>query len=163
MEFDRLPESDENGIREMSGMATAILREYYDPLLGKEQNDYMLDLFQSVRGITDQLRHGYRYYFVREDGRNIGFMAFFPREDHMYLSKLYLYREERGRGHAREMLEFVAGKAREEGLRAIELNVNKYNRTVRIYEKLGFRIRRAEKNDIGSGYYMDDYVFRLEC
>jgi len=31
-----------------------------------------------------------------------------------------------------------------------------------IYEKLGFKILRSEKNDIGQGYYMDDYVYRLE-
>jgi GNAT superfamily N-acetyltransferase len=162
MEFKQLTETDGNGIREMSGLATGIVRDYYDPIIGKAQNDYMLDRFQSVAGITDQLRHGYRYYFVREDGRDIGFLAFYPREDHMYLSKLYLRGEERGKGRAREILDFVAGKAREEGLSAIELNVNKRNPTVRIYEKLGFRIKRAEKNDIGSGFYMDDYVFRLE-
>ena len=44
----------------------------------------------------------------------------------------------------------------------MELNVNKHNDTIRIYEKMGFRLLRSEKNDIGSGYYMDDYVYRLE-
>ena len=29
-------------------------------------------------------------------------------------------------------------------------------------EKLGFRIIRSEKNDIGNGFFMDDYVCRLE-
>ena len=142
MEFDRLSESDENGIREMSGMATAILREYYDPLLGKEQNDYMLDLFQSVRGITDQLRHGYRYYFVREDGRNIGFMAFFPREDHMYLSKLYLKKEFRGKGIGAKMLEHVEGIARRSGAACVHLEVNVLRTTAQeFYRSHGYEVK----------------------
>ena len=69
-------------------MATEILREHYDPIVGKQQNDYMLDKFQSVRAIGEQLGNGYRYYFVRCDGRNVGFMAFYPRQKAMYLSKL---------------------------------------------------------------------------
>ena len=32
---------------------------------------------------------------------------------------------------------------------------------IRIYEHFGFRKVREEKNDIGNGFYMDDWV--LEC
>ena len=41
MNFEQLMPYDENGIKEMSKMATAIVREHYDPIIGKEQNDYM--------------------------------------------------------------------------------------------------------------------------
>ena len=47
-------------------------------------------------------------------------------------------------------------------MKRIELNVNRFNDAVRVYEKLGFRRIREEKNDIGHGYYMDDYVYSLE-
>ena len=60
------------------------------------------------------------------------------------------------------MLDFVVSQARAENLPAVTLNVNKYNDTVRIYEAMGFRRVRSEKNDIGSGYYMDDYVYQLD-
>ena len=61
------------------------------------------------------------------------------------------------------MLDFLREEARREGLSAIELNVNKYNdHSIFVYEKLGFVRIRAEMNDIGSGYYMDDFVYRLE-
>ena len=49
-----------------------------------------------------------------------------------------------------------------EGIPAIELNVNRDNSAVRAYEKLGFQMIRTEKNDIGEGFFMDDFVFRLE-
>ena len=59
MDFIKLTLGDVNGIKEMSEMATAILREHYDPIIGKEQNDYMLDMFQSVEAVMEQLSHGY--------------------------------------------------------------------------------------------------------
>lgn len=162
MTFEQLRLSDESGIREMSDMATAIVREHFDPLIGKEQNDYMLALFQSRDAIRRQLENGYRYYFVRLEGRNVGFVAFYPKGDSMYLSKFYLYRSQRGNGYSRRMMDFVIREARRESLTGIELNVNKGNSACRAYEHLGFRIIRSEKNDIGQGFYMDDYVYRLD-
>ena len=60
------------------------------------------------------------------------------------------------------MIDFVKNEAKAAGLNAIELNVNKNNISKYIYEHLGFRLIRDEKNDIGHGYFMDDYVYRLE-
>ena len=162
MYIEVLLPGDDNEISEMSKMATEILREYYDPIIGKEQNDYMLELFQSEDAIRDQLAHGYRYYFVRENDTNLGFFAFYPREGALYLSKLYLYKEQRGKGYSRQILEMLKAQAKELDLNRIELNVNKNNPTKHIYERLGFTVARAEKNDIGNGFYMDDYVYALD-
>ena len=162
MTFEKLTAGDEAGVAEMSAMATAIVREHFDPIIGSAQNDYMIGLFQTPEAIREQLEHGYRYFFVREEGKNIGFVAFYPRDGAMYLSKFYLYREERGKGYARPMMDFVIRYAREAGLPAVELNVNRNNSAVKVYESLGFSVIREEKNDIGSGFFMDDYVFRLD-
>ncbi len=159
--FEQLVSDDKDGIVAMSRLATGIVREHYDPILGKAQNDYMLEKFQSADAIGHQLESGYQYYFVRSAGRDIGFLAFYPRGEALYLSKLYLLKEERGKGYSRLMVDFVVGKAREASLGSIELNVNKYNDAIRAYESLGFKRVRAEKNDIGSGYFMDDYVYAL--
>lgn len=163
MYFEILLPGNGNEIKEMSQMATAILRDYYDPIIGKEQNDYMLKLFQSAEGISDQLDHGYRYYFIRDDEeQNLGFVAFYPREDALYLSKLYLYKDQRGKGFARGIIDFLKTQAKELDLKKIELNVNRNNPTKFIYEKLGFHVAREEKNDIGNGFFMDDYVYALD-
>ena len=55
LEFRELLITDGDGIREMSAVATAILRDYYDPIIGKEQNDYMLAKFQTPDAIRGQL------------------------------------------------------------------------------------------------------------
>ena len=158
MEFVKLIAEDEKAIAEMSEMAIEIVREHFDPLIGKEQNDYMISLFQTPEAIRRQLKEGYRYYFVKEAGENIGFLAFYPKGENLYLSKFYLYRKERRKGYARKMLCFVEEECVKEGLKAMELNVNRYNEAVQVYRKLGFDIVRQEKNDIGNGFFMDDYV-----
>lgn len=162
MEFIRLDVKDEEAVENMSSMAYAIVREHFDPIIGKAQNDYMLEKFQTVSAIRDQLVHGYQYFFVKEGERTIGFLAYYPKHECMYLSKFYLYKEERGKGYSRNMLDFVIQKTREAGLSCIELNVNRNNDAILAYEKLGFVKTREEKNDIGHGFFMDDFVYRLD-
>lgn len=162
MDFIPLSVSDDNGIRVMSVMAAEIVREHFDPIIGKEQNDYMIQKFQTADSIRQQLKNGSQYYFVLEQEKRIGFMAFYPKDRAMYLSKFYLYKNERGKGYAVQMMDFVIGAARDAGLESVDLNVNRNNSAVNVYENLGFSVIRTEKKDIGSGFYMDDYVFSLK-
>ena len=154
-------EVDANTAEELSALASAIVKEHYDPILGSSQNDYMINKFQSAPAIKDQLSHGISYYFVCDDMENkIGFMAFYPRGSELYLSKFYLLSSHRGKGISRHMLRFVIAEARKINAASITLNVNRYNATaIAVYEKLGFHRIREEKIDIGSGYFMDDYVY----
>ncbi|MCR5454406.1 MAG: aminofutalosine synthase MqnE [Bacteroidales bacterium] len=162
MNFEQLHSDNSLKIKEMSDMATEIVRAYYDPIIGVQQNTYMLQLFQTPDAIIEQLNHGCRYYFLKVDGKNIGFMSFYPRNDSMYLSKWYMYQEYRDKGYGHQCLDFLIKEAQKEGLAAIELNVNRFNVTQKKYEKLGFVRIREEKNDIGNGYFMDDFVYRYD-
>lgn len=159
MIFEKLEQNQTEKISEMSILATTIVREHFDAIIGKAQNDYMLQKFQTVEAITNQLEQGYQYYFVCEDGQPIGFLAFYPREGVLYLSKFYLQKAQRGKGYAKLMLQFVIAHAKNYGLDTIVLNVNRDNPAVYAYEHLGFVKIGEEKNDIGQGFFMDDFVF----
>ena len=112
----------------MSDLASSIVREHYDPILGAEQNDYMINKFQSPPAIIGQLENGYQYYFVCDDANNrVGFLAFYLCRDYIYLSKFYLRKDQRKKGISKDMLNFVIKKTKEAGFSSIVLNVNKYN------------------------------------
>lgn len=147
----------------MSRFATAIVKDYFDPLIGAAQNDYMIAHFQTPTAIADQLAHGYAYFFVAdEDGTLLGFLAYVIEPERLYLSKFYLHKDQRGKGYARAMFNFVVDAARAAERSRIELNVYRHNdATLAAYEALGFKRLRAEKNDIGGGFVLDDYVYGL--
>jgi ribosomal protein S18 acetylase RimI-like enzyme len=154
-------EKDKNSIKSMSNMATEIVREHFDPLVGKAQNDYMLAMFQTPEAISRQLDAGYQYYFVEKDQQIIGFLAFYEDGNAIHISKFYLYKQFRRCGYAWDMLKFIKAKSHELGFNCLELNVNKDNSAIKAYESMGFECIRAEVNDIGEGYVMDDYVYQL--
>src|SRR4051812_9642315 len=87
----RLIETSE-GVAEVALLAQEIWEEYYVPLIGREQVDYMLDRFQSDKAITEQLGKGYEYYTASRDGQSAGYLAIVPDKDapKLMISKLYV-------------------------------------------------------------------------
>lgn len=164
MKFLPLSPGDTNGTLRMSRFASAIVKDYFDPLIGPAQNDYMIAHFQSPAAIADQLAHGYEYFFVCDDeGAPIGFLTYVVEPERLYLSKFYLHKSQRGKGYSRAMFDFVVAAARTAGRARIELNVYRHNdATLAAYEALGFTRLRAEKNDIGGGFVLDDFVYGCE-
>lgn len=145
----------------MSELATNIVREHFDPIIGKAQNDYMISKFQTPESIADALYHGYRYYFVKDSDSIVGFTAFVKKDDEMYLSKFYLKKEEWGKDYSLYMLRFVVLNVESLNLHNITLRVNRENPAVQAYKKIGFNIVREDKSDIGEGFFMDDYIMEF--
>ena len=57
------------------------------------------------------------------------------------------------------MLDYVSDVWRAEGFEKLRLNVNKHNeRAISVYLRNGFESVESVKNDIGGGFFMDDYV-----
>ena len=111
--------------------------------------------------ITDEQIHafGYRYFFVAEEENILGYIGVHEEEKALFLSKLYLKKEYRGRGYFSGMLAFCENLAREKSLFSLYLTVNRGNsHSVQVYEAKGFRTIREQIADIGAGYVMDDYV-----
>ncbi|MGN0287239.1 MAG: GNAT family N-acetyltransferase [Atopobiaceae bacterium] len=172
--YDELRADDTLGIQQMGQLSSSIVKEHFDPIIGAAQNDYMIARFNTAEAVSDQIRnHGYRYFFVCDPQasasadatqRHVGFLAFYPREEgELYLSKFYLRSDCRGRGLSRDMCRFVVDQARALGCNRITLNVNRNNyQAILAYEHLGFRKVRAERNPIGNGFVMDDFVYQLD-
>lgn len=142
----------------LASLADAIWREHYIPIIGLAQVDYMLHRFQSAQAIERQVAEGLDYYLMESGGIPVGYLAFDKRGDELFLSKIYLLKEYRGRGHGRQAMAFVIEKARELECSRVALTVNKNNsKSIDAYLKMGFLKERPLVMDIGGGFVMDDF------
>lgn len=160
MALEYIPVKTGEQIEGLAGIADEIWHEYFTSILSDSQIDYMVERFQSVPAITEQLNNqGYEYYVLNHQGADIGYMGVKPEENRLFLSKLYLRKDYRGRGFASEAFAFLDNYCTEKGLEAVWLTVNRFNQTaLRAYRKKGFIELREQVTDIGNGYVMDDYV-----
>jgi GNAT superfamily N-acetyltransferase len=150
-------------IATVAALAREIWYEYYVPLIGRAQVDYMVARFQNAEAMQAQIDQGYEYFLVQIQDptgqwADIGYCAVEEQPGRvMFLSKFYLHHAARGSGTGRRCMEFIEGLARRRGLSALWLTVNKGNPAVQAYQRLGFRIAADLVMDIGGGFVMDDY------
>lgn len=151
-------------VESVAKLADEIWREWFPSIISEAQIDYMLDKFQSVEAITKQLSEGYRYFLIRRGEAYVGYTGVRPDPDgRLFLSKLYIKKEHRGKRYASETFEFLRELCRENGLHGIWLTVNKNNEsTINVYKHCGFNIIGEDATDIGNGFVMDDYFFQLD-
>lgn len=151
-------------IRQTAKLASDIWHEYYITLITREQIAYMVDKYQSVPAIEQQIQsEGYTYYLMQNGSIPVGYMAFKQEDGKMFLSKFYVAREHRGKGYASQADAFLEQLCAESSLSHIWLTVNRDNRSsIAVYEKKGFRKVREQVADIGSGFVMDDFVMEKE-
>jgi diamine N-acetyltransferase len=149
-------------VRRVAALACEIWREYYVPLLGAPQVEYMLENFQSYAAMQQQMERGDEYFMMARGEQLLGYMALRANvaEQSLFISKLYLHRTARGAGNGRLSLQFIERTAHQRGLGLLWLTVNKHNAARQAYERWGFTIAADIRIDIGSGFVMDD--FRME-
>ena len=146
-------------------LAQEIWDTTYKQILSPEQIKYMLDMMYAPEVIEKELKEGIRFEFVKDNGTPIGFLSYglYHGKDTMKLHKLYLSDIYHGRGIGSMMLQYVIAAAKKAGVRKLILNVNKENaRALRAYERNGFKLVEKVKNDIGNGFYMDDFVMGID-
>ena len=145
-------------------LAVPTWKDAYSEILSDEQMAYMLEMMYSGESLVRQMEEGHVFFIALCDGVPSGFISFHPQGDDLYiLEKLYILPNVQGTGAGR----FLVEKA-EEHIRKLhpdrhllfELNVNRNNKAVEFYKRLGFHIDHEVDEDIGNGFYKNDYIMQ---
>ena len=137
----------------------------YRTILSPAQLAYTLDLMYSEAALNEQLNKGHRFLIADHDDVPTGFAGYehHHRGSHnSRLHKLYVLPKKQGTGSGKTLLKAVEEVSRRAGDAALELNVNRFNRSKDFYLRNDFRIVREEVIDIGEGYMMDDCVMEKQ-
>lgn len=160
-----IPVVNEELVLSVSAMADEIWHEHYDKLIGSEQVDYMVEKFLSPDALCEQINDGAEYFLISHLYTFAGFAGVVENKEDksLFLSKLYIHEESRGKHISTEMINKFVELAKLRGLDKIWLTCNRNNtRTIDIYKHFGFEIVREECTDIGNGYVMDDYIMEMK-
>ena len=150
----------EEQYQEVAILAKEIWQEHYEPIIGRAQVEYMVGKYQTADAIKVQVeQEDYEYYLIKTFGGISGYFSIHKEEEALFLSKFYIAKRFRGRGYARQALNYLEQLCMDNQLKKIWLTVNRNNSdSIRIYENLGFTKTRMKVSDIGDGFVMDDYV-----
>ena len=151
----------ERDITNVAMLARQIWLQHYTPIIGIAQVDYMLAKFQNEVAISNQIEEGYNYILWNAP-EPVGYLSLLHQNNGLFISKIYLLLDERGKGYGKQMIDFAIAEAKAHQHNHIRLTVNKYNdKSIAAYKKLGFIKKREVVFDIGKGYFMDDFEMEL--
>lgn len=158
----KLIQITQNEISVVQNLAREIWEEHYIKILSQQQLDYMLDLFYSEEKIKSELKEGIVWEMLLEGDKPIGYLVCKIESEKLYISKIYLKAETRGKGLGKFLLYRAIELAKQFQKKSIYLNVNKYNTdSIAFYERNGFQKIDEGVFDIGNGYVMDDFIMEL--
>jgi GNAT superfamily N-acetyltransferase len=119
----------------------------------------------SIETLQQQMAKGHRFFVIKENQEPLGFIgieANYPLQGQLKIHKLYVLPNLQGKGLGKRLIDFVAQLAKEQQLKLLTLNVNRFNKAVDFYTHIGFTIEFEENIEIGNGFLMEDYVMELE-
>lgn len=153
-----IPAKSQNDFSIIARLANIIWYEHYISIISLEQIDYMLKKYNSIKAIEESVQVGVLFFYMTFNAIPVGYVALELKTDFLYISKLYVLKEFRGKKIAKKAMLFAESIAKQHGKKNIKLHVNKYNiNSILAYEKMGFFNSESIVTDIGNGFVMDDY------
>lgn len=133
----------------------------YGEILSTAQLEYMLQAFYSVETLIDNtVNKGHHFILASAGELCLGFASFqynYLNKKVTRLHKIYLLPEAQGKGVGKLLVDAVVNYAVSNGSTVISLNVNRFNKALSFYEKLGFEIVGEEDIALEHGYLLEDY------
>ena len=148
-------------------LAHSIWPNTYKEILAPIQIDYMLQLLYSEASLKIQIEQKkHQFILAVKKNENVGFASYSVKseeeKDIYRLHKIYIHPSLQGKGIGKLMIDYIVKDIKQAGALHLELNVNRYNKALQFYQKLGFVIIKEEDIDLGNSYFMNDYVLILK-
>ncbi len=151
----------EKQIKILANTANVVWHEAYKEIIAVSQIDYMIEKFQSFNPLFEAInKNNYLYYLIKDNNNVAGYIGLHEEDGKMFLSKLYILKEYRGKQVASKTFEFIENSAKQKNLKSVWLTVNRNKHHAKeVFKHREFVVTRTQVTDIGNGFVMDDYVF----
>lgn len=155
-----------NDLPAIQEVAEVTFPDTYKDILTPEQLDYMMEWMYSTENLHQQVeREGHVYYVAYHGDKPVGYVSVQAQgEDLFHLQKIYVLPSCQGTGIGKALFgqAVKAIKEMHPGPCVMELNVNRNNKALFFYEKMGMRKDREGDFPIGNGFYMNDYIMAMD-
>lgn len=138
--------------------------ETYGQILSEEQLNYMLKSFYSEEALSENVsKKGHHFLLAKENDNCLGFVSYehnCNKTNQTKIHKIYILPNTQGKGVGKALLYEVEKRAKAKANNALFLNVNRFNKALSFYTKMGFEIIGQEDIKLEHGYLMEDYIMQ---
>lgn len=161
----RVSQASLNDIPIIQEIAQKTWPEVYGAILSDRQFEYMMNLMYSEESLQNQFKNQHLFYLAFQENSCLGFVSCennYHNSKVTRIHKIYILPQAQGKGIGAMLMDTVVALAKDNQSEMLSLNVNKYNKALNFYLKIGFTIATQEDIEIGNGYLMEDYRMEMK-
>ncbi|MFQ9315665.1 GNAT family N-acetyltransferase [uncultured Dysgonomonas sp.] len=162
----QIVEATTDHIYNIQVLSNVIWPATFSNILSQEQISYMMDMMYSTSSLEKQMNElNHHYLLAEEDGEYLGYLSYelnYKGTPITKIHKIYVLPSVQGKGVGRLFIDAVSKLALKNNNTLLSLNVNRYNKAIDFYKRMGFDFFASENIDIGNGFLMEDYVMNKD-
>lgn len=163
MEMLTIRKATNSDITTIQNLAVIVWIDTYNKLLSPEQMGYMLEMMYSTVSLEEQITND-NFLLIYNKTELVAYISISQEGDDMFtLQKLYVSPQVQGKGVGRfaidKGVEYIKKQFNKKDI-TLSLFVNRDNKAVEFYKKLGFEILDERDFNIGNDFYMNDYIMQ---
>ncbi len=160
----RLRKADQNDITLLNQLASRVWYHTYSEVHSYEQLEYMFDEMYNPDNIRKQMEEEHIFYIGYNEDIPVGYMSIRQKEKDLFmLEKLYIMPEAQGTGAGKFLFKAAIKeiKTMHPEPCILELNVNRKNKAIDFYQRMGMEKYRETDQPIGKGFMMNSAYMRM--
>ncbi len=162
----QIVEATTDHIYNIQVLSNVIWPATFSNILSQEQISYMMDMMYSTSSLEKQINElNHHYLLAEEDGEYLGYLSYelnYKGTPITKIHKIYVLPSIQGKGVGRLFIDAVSKLALKNNNTLLSLNVNRYNRAIDFYKRMGFDFFASENIEIGNGFLMEDFVMNKD-
>lgn len=162
----QIVEATTDHIYNIQVLSNVIWPATFSNILSQEQISYMMDMMYSTSSLEKQMNElSHHYLLAEEDGEYLGYLSYelnYKGTPITKIHKIYVLPSIQGKGVGSLFIDAVSKIALKNNNTLLSLNVNRYNKAIDFYKRMGFDFFTSENIDIGNGFLMEDYVMNKD-
>ncbi len=162
----QIVEATTDHIYNIQVLSNVIWPATFSNILSQEQISYMMDMMYSTSSLEKQINElNHHYLLAEEDGEYLGYLSYelnYKGTPITKIHKIYVLPSIQGKGVGSLFIDVVSKIALKNNNTLLSLNVNRYNKAIDFYKRIGFDFFASENIDIGNGFLMEDFVMNKD-
>lgn len=134
----------------------------FKEILSTKQIAYMLEMMYSIPSLTEQVeKRGHIFLLAKNGADYLGYASYevnYTGMSKTKIHKIYILPRAQGKGVGKLLMLEIAERAQQQKNTVLSLNVNRDNKAMHFYQKIGFQKVGEENISIGNGYMMEDAI-----
>lgn len=143
-------------------LALEIWNKHYPSIITQQQIDYMLKMMYSTKALLQQMEEHHHFFIAFMSEKPLGYFSYSKQQGNNYmLHKLYIKTSEHHKGLGKQLLLHLINLLDKPA--HLRLTVNRKNiQAINFYFRNGFILEEAKDFDIENGFFMKDFVMKLQ-